>query len=361
MTYGNRGTEAAPDATPAPSAAGRYVRNGSRAAAGLAAVLGVWLVACSGDGAEPIGPAGSVIVLELRGLPPLDPGREGRYAAWIVDARDQRHHAGELELSGAGLAEIEAPIAGGVAIEITIEPPSGVSPSDPLRLLHGRFSNGRAELSVRGAVTAADLPLRQRPGQFTMFTPSDNREAGYPSHEEAGVWLFNMAPRETEQNDQWVRLTPLRPGWIYEGWMVRDIDSPGAIWLSYGKFLPDAGGAVNTRDDTGWGPFSGVVDFRTAGEEEYPGDDWISNPLGFPWPSELTLPLNLRERTPSGEFRWTHVITIEPATDRGEPIGSERPFLIRPYRDPFGDGGPGAARTITFREDGVPSGTARVR
>ena len=25
-----------------------------------------------------------------------------------------------------------------------------------------------------------------------MFTPSDNAEAGYPSREEAGVWLFNI-------------------------------------------------------------------------------------------------------------------------------------------------------------------------
>lgn len=361
MVCEHRGMGASLETTPASHAAGRHARRGPHLTAGLAMILAACLAACGGSDAEPIGPAGTVIVLEFRGLRALDPEREGRYGVWIVDARDQRHYAGELKLSASGTAEVETPVPNGVAIEITLEPPGGGSSTTPLRLLHGRFSNGRATLSIEGAVTAGNQPLRRRPGQFTMFTPSNNWRDGYPSAEEAGIWLFNMAPRETEQNDQWVRLTPLRPGWVYEGWMVRDIDSPGAIWLSYGKFLPDAGGAVNSRDDTGWGPFSGVVDFRTAGEEDYPGDDWISNPLGFPWPSELPLPLDLREKTPSGEFRWTHVITIEPAFDQGEPIGSERPFLIRPYRDPFGDGGPGVPRSITFREDGVPSGTARVR
>lgn len=138
--------------------------------------------------------------------------------------------------------------------------------------------------------------------------------------------------------------------------MVRDHGAAGAIWLSYGKFIPDASGAVSGRDDTGWGPYSGVLDFRTAGEEEFPGDDWFSNPLGFPWPSILPLPLDLREKNGQGVGRWSHVITIEPASDRGERIGSERPFAIRPYRDAFGEGAPGIPRTITFRPEGVPRG-----
>jgi hypothetical protein len=68
----------------------------------------------------------------------------------------------------------------------------------------------------------------------------------------------------------------------------------------------------------------------------------------------LLLPLDLRETLPNGSSRWTHVISIEPARDRGEPIGSERPFFIRPYRDPFGDGGPADPRVITFHEETVP-------
>jgi hypothetical protein len=188
-----------------------------------------------------------------------------------------------------------------------------------------------------------------------MFSPSDNALDGYPSHEESGIWLFNMRPELTDQNDMWVRLTQLAPGWTYEGWMVRDIGTSNAVLLSYGKFTPDYTGTVNSRDDTGWGPYSGVVDFRTDGEEEFPGDDWISNPLGFPLPNGLTLPLNLRETDATGAFRWTHVITIEPAWNRDEPIGSERPFLVRPYQDPFGGGAPGTPRAITFHADAVPS------
>ena len=142
--------------------------------------------------------------------------------------------------------------------------------------------------------------------------------------------------------------------------MVRDIDLPEAIWLSYGKFVPDATGAVNTRDDTGWGEFSGVIDFL-KGEEEFPGDDWISNPLGYRVPGGLTLPLNLREKTSNGRSRWTHVITIEPSSDKGEPVTTPRPFVVRPYRDLFGDGAPGVPRTITFHADAVPGGEVIAR
>jgi hypothetical protein len=175
------------------------------------------------------------------------------------------------------------------------------------------------------------------------------------------VWLFNVRPRETPQNDMWVRMTQLTPGWTYEGWVVRDLGTPNEIWLSYGKFLPDATGALSAKDDTGWGPFSGVIDFRTAGVEDFPGDDWISNPLGYPFPPALTLPLNLRETDASGRLRWTHVITVEPSTNRGEAVGSERPFFIRPYSDPVGDGGPGVPRVITYRSAGVPGGVVEVR
>jgi hypothetical protein len=248
------------------------------------------------------------------------------------------------------------PVADAAAFLITYEPRGDTDPGPSShRLLSGRFKAGRATLSVAGVLTLNDTPLREKPGQFTMFSPSDNAKHGYPSFEESGIWLFNMAPRETPQGDMWVRLTQLQPGWVYEGWMVRDIDTPGAVWLSYGKFLPDATGTVNTRDDTGWGEFSGVTDFL-KGEEEFPGDDWISNPLGYQVPGGLTLPVNLREKTVAGASRWTHVITVEPASDRGEPVTTPRPFTVRPYRDPFGDGGPGSPRTITLHADGVPRG-----
>jgi hypothetical protein len=194
-----------------------------------------------------------------------------------------------------------------------------------------------------------------------MFSPSDNDTLGYPSNEEAGVWLFNMAPGQTEQKDYYVRVTQLQAGWTYEGWMVRDLGQAGAIWLSYGKFLPDWTGALNQPDDTGWGPFSGVVDYQRARLEDFPGDDWISNPLHLPWRTELPLPLDLREKDTQGRMRWTHVITIEPVTDRGEAITTERPFFLRPYVDPFGDLPPGTARVITLHTETLPHGTATLQ
>ena len=319
------------------------------------------LIACGGG--DPTGvdvSAGGTLSLTLAPLPARDPGTAGRLEAWVVDRRGTAHSLGTVT-PGSEPLEFTNPIDNPASFVVTYEPGPGAAatPSEH-RVLVGQFRNGRAELSIRGALTPEGASLHERPGQFTMFSPSDNHRNGYPSHEEAGIWLFNMAPRETPQNDMWVRLTALMPGWIYEGWMVRDIGAPGAVWLSYGKFLPDATGAVNSRDDTGWGEFSGVVDYLN-GEEEFPGDDWISNPLGYSVPGGLTLPLNLREKDGTGALRWTHVITVEPSSDKGEPVTTPRPFLIRPYRDPFGDGGPGVPRTITYRPDGVPRGEVVLR
>ena len=326
---------------------------------GLMLALACAVGAC-GDSSPTSLPADATIELTVSGLRAAEVPAPGRYAAWAFDRTGTVVALGLLD--GNASYSWPNPLPGLDGVQISYEPTgvAGSAPSGPL-LLRGELHGDNASLSVSGAVTLGGQQLRTQPGQFTMFTPSDNAVHGYPSFEESGVWLFNMAPRETPQNDMWVRLTQLQSGWTYEGWMVRDIDSPAAVWLSYGKFLPDATGAVNKRDDTGWGPFSGVTNFSTAGEEEFPGDDWISNPLGFPVPSGLTLPLNLREKNASGAWRWTHVITIEPLSDRGEGVGRETPFAIRPYRDVFGDGAPGVPRTISFRADGVPSGHVVLR
>jgi hypothetical protein len=317
------------------------------------------LAALGCGAADVIPPTSSQWTVALSNLPALE---SGRYALWQADRAGAVSALGTVDVRRGSSFSFAGSQLTAHEIFLTWEPPSSdESAPSPYRVLTGEVRNGRAELSVAGALTQGTLPLVERPGQFTMFSPSDNEISGYPSHEEAGVWLFNMEPRSTLQGDMWVRLAQLRAPWVYEGWMVRDIDTPAAIWLSYGKFTPDATGAINTRDDTGWGPFSGVLDYATAGEEEFPGDDWISNPLNLPFPAALTLPLDLRERNAQGAFRWTHLITIEPASDRGEAIGSERPFIVRPYRDPFGAGGPGIARSITYRADGVPSGQATRR
>jgi hypothetical protein len=331
---------------------------GALAGLGLAALVH----GCGGDGAGGIGAPlhPSSIALTLVNLRALDPATEGSYQAWLVTA-GQATSLGPFVATPTVTLAVASAISDGAELWITVEPPGSAAGPSAQRLLRGAFHGAAADLSLVGAVTQGTLTLRAHPGQFTMFSPSDNALSGYPSHEESGVWLFNMSPRTTEQNDTWVRLAQLDPGWTYEGWMVRDIGQSGAIWLSYGKFTPDYTGAVNSRDDTGWGPFSGVVNFKTDGEEEFPGDDWISNPLNLPFPPGLALPLNLRETTSGGVPRWTHVITIEPMLDRGEKTGSERPFLIQPYRDPFGLGAPGEARTITFHPETLPSGRAEAR
>jgi hypothetical protein len=324
----------------------------------LACALGA--SSCGGDSTSPRLAASDPLTLSTTALPALDAAREGRYVLWFLDKAGAAHSAGTIT-PGSAVAVV-TPIADPVSARITVERPgtNGVGPS-PQVLLSGGFRDGRASLEVVGAVTQTGVPLRPRPGQFTMFSPSDNDIHGYPSHEEAGVWLFNMNPSATDQKDFYVRMAQLQPGWIYEGWMVRDYGSADEIWLSYGKFLPDWTGTLNSADDTGWGPFSGITDYATYRAEDFPGDDWISNPLHLPFPSQLTLPLNLRERDGSGRLRWTHVISIEPNTDKGEPIGSERPFLLRPYVDPFGDLNPGMPRTITIHPEAVPSAVLTLR
>jgi hypothetical protein len=327
----------------------------------LAALAALALaVACGGGTDAPTTPAGSAGIVLATSLPVLDAAREGQYEAWTIDASGGFRSLGRF--SAGGTITVASPVSDVVGIEVTLEPPADADarPSAQV-LLRGAMLGGRAELGYEGAITQNDLALRVAPGQFTMFSPSDNDSLGYPSHEEAGVWLFNMAPGQTEQKDYYVRVTQLQPGWTYEGWMVRDLGQAGAIWLSYGKFLPDWTGALNQPDDTGWGPFSGVRDYQRARLEDFPGDDWISNPLHLPWRQELTLPLNLREKDAQGRMRWTHVITIEPATDRGEAITTERPFFLRPYVDPFGDLPPGVARPITFHTETLPHGTATLQ
>ncbi len=330
--------------------------------ASLVLVLAAALSACGSGGADsPAGPSARAATMVLSTtLARLDTAREGHYQAWLLDATGGARPIARFAEGGS--LDLSTSASGSSAVEVTLERPGDV---DAVRsaqvLLRGMLRDGRAELAYAGAITQGDLLLHTAPGQFTMFTPSDNEDSGYPSHEEAGVWLFNMSPGVTSQRDYYVRLTQLQAGWTYEGWMVRDIGQGSAIWLSYGKFLPDWTGAVNTPDDTGWGPFSGVTDFRRARLEDFPGDDWISNPLRLPWNPALRLPLDLREKNAQGTLRWTHVISVEPASDRGEPLTTERPFFLRPYADLFGDQGPGVARRITFRGESLPRGTVDVR
>jgi hypothetical protein len=122
------------------------------------------------------------------------------------------------------------------------------------------------------------------------------------------------------------------------------------IWLSYGKYRPDELSLLTSRDDSGAGPFSGDEDYRNAGVEDVPGEEWttdrIAAQLGIAVPAGLELPLALDAEDVSGNAVWHHVITIEPAFDEVEAPVQGRPFVVRPYENAIGAGGPGEPRVI---------------
>lgn len=325
-------------------------------------LLGALLVAACGE--EGVGPpAGTTdVVLELTGLRALDSVAEGTYEAWAVAADGRIASAGRFSLPLDGPLVVVSPIGAPAHFMITVEPPGDADdrPS-PHKLLGGRFTGATAVLDINRYVTAG-IPLEPAPGTHVLFTPSDNAELGYPSHEDAGIWLFNIRG-DTLDGSFYLTFTPLTAGWSYEGWVVRDYASDSAVWLSYGKFAPDQFRKANTRDDTGLGPYSGQLDYRQAMPQEirFPGDDWVANPYGEPVPGDVALPIDLNGGGPAAlPSRWTHVITIEPwGPDRDPEMPRDaRPFLLAPYSNPIGQGRPEEPRTIEYHAELLPTGIA---
>lgn len=322
------------------------------------------------------------LLLTVENLHPLDPETEGTYEGWVVDSEGTTRSAGRFAVTGPGETEVvlESPVRNPVEVYLSVQPPgeSGSGPSDH-RLIGGKVSGGAADLGHISYLTPG-VPLVEEPGTHALFTPSDNAELGYPSNEDAGIWLFNIQPdsgvADSLNPHFFLKFTPLPRGWTYEGWVVRDFGSESAVWLSYGKFEVDGlPGPMHQRarfrTDTGLGPFSGRIDYVSAMEEEVtmPGGDWVANPLALPVPGGLDLPLDLNGclGTESycrdtgqevGPSRYTHVITIEPARDRGEDPWHARPFFLRPYRNPIGEGGASTPRVIGFFPGDLPRGRA---
>jgi hypothetical protein len=327
---------------------------------GLVAVLGL-LLAC---GDEAVGPgvdqAFEIVFDDLASLP----ADQGTLTVWVYGAVDTVAVA-ELP-SGTGgepLAAVDflMPLKAAVGVLVTVEPPADPSPGPQAsRVLAGRFDGTRAELSAEGTMTDG-RPLQRDPGAHSLFTTSNNSE-GYPSAENAGLWLFTLTPARNVHGTREVKLTPLQPGWTYEGWLVWQ--GPPKVWISYGKFRPDEFSLLTSRDDSGSGPFAGTEDFRNAGVEDVPGEEWTSDEvalqLGIDLPGGFDLPLAIDSVDEAGRALWHHVISIEPAFDLVEGPLEGRPFGVRPYENDIGAGGPGVPRTILLARS-LPSGRVRPR
>jgi len=297
--------------------------------------------------------------LTLENLPPLEEG-QGSYEAWVIGPEGTIRSAGRFEVDGDGSVSLTSPMGSPAHVMVTVEP-DGDADSRPSeqKLIGGPVEGGSAELTIDRYLTAG-VPLVEDPGTHTLFTPSDNRELGYPSNEDAGLWMYNVRG-DTVDGDFYLRFSNLSRGWTYEGWVVRDHGTEQECWLSYGKFEPDAHGKLTREDDLGFGPYSGRIQYRLdpAEEIDFPGGDYVGNPHGFPPPCGLELPLDLNGDQNSGvESRWTHVITIEPETEEDEEDVGREPFVLRPYGNPVGEGYAGEPRDIQFYPEALPSGRA---
>lgn len=332
-------------------------RSRATAVSVLAAIAALAAGAC-GDSPSGVA-AGSRLEIAFTGLRNLDPATEGSYQAWAYRG-SVPHPLGRLVIPADGRVEVEVPEGGVERLVVTVEPPGDTDAVPSAQtLLGGELSGGRGELGVVDYVTRG-LPLNPEPGHHSLFTSSNNVELGYPSYENAGLWMFSVEPQWNAHGTREVKMTPLQPGWVYEGWVVHRKGTPDEVWLPYGKFRPDEHQLLSSRDDDGSGPFSGDEDYRNGGIEDVPGQEWTTNPFGLRVPGDLPLPFALDSvDARTGEAVWTHVITIEPAFDEGEPTLSDRPFLLRPYSNPIGSGGPGAPREILYTGE-LPAATVRV-
>jgi hypothetical protein len=85
----------------------------------------------------------------------------------------------------------------------------------------------------------------------------------------------------------------------------------------------------------------------------------VADQLGIGLPGGLTLPLELDAVDSGGAALWHHAITIEPAFDEVERPLEGRPFVVRPYENAIGPGGPGEPRVIELVRP-APAAVVRV-
>lgn len=169
---------------------------------------------------------------------------------------------------------------------LTIEPmPDNDPKPSKIKLLAGDFSEKKAELSVKGALTN---DFKNSSGKYVLATPT----TATMDDDLSGIWFLDLLSGSPMAG---LNLPTLPNGWIYEGWAVID-GKP----VSTGRFM-----TANGADDmsTFSGPMPGPP---------FPGEDFIKMaPFG------LTFPTNL-----SGKIA---AISIEPYPDN-----NAAPFQLKP-------------------------------
>ena len=275
-----------------------------------------------------------------------------RLSTSSTDSTALKHLAVE---NTVGRGSVSSPIPEPTMFVLTVESPGDADaiPSDQ-KLLGGPFVNGVATLSSLGFVSASgSADFVSSPGSHVLLTPTD----GMNTNEDAGIWLLQPPPPGGSPTAA-AALPLLAPGWVYEGWIVYRPGTTDQIAISYGKFSPQSDGTLSGRDSDAGGPWSGAPGDLTAGPP-FPGGDFVQL-NGSVFPGGVGLPVDFNgDDVAVGDSEWMHVISIEPAFDVGEGNGDAVPFQLKPFGDPFGDGGPTDSRTIVPLAP-LPTGTARM-
>ena len=298
----------------------------------VAPMIALSLFACSEDELAELG----VVFNNLETL------SAGTYEGWVIDQGGQPHSTGTFALNANGQHSFASPIDNPAMFVLTVEPPDDTDPApSDQKLLGGPFVNGTAQLTALGFVSVdADADFNTSPGTHVLLTPT----TATASDDDAGIWLLDPPPAGGAPTPT-VALPPLTAGWLYEGWVVYGPGTAMERAVSYGKFTLEADGTASGRDSDAAGPLSGAPGDLMAGPP-FPGGDFVMlNATMFPAMPALPFDFNGDDVT-IGDSQWMHVISIEPAFDQGEDTLDAVPFLLKPFGDPFGDGGPTDARTI---------------
>lgn len=313
-------------------------------------LLTTTLFLCAACGNDPTD-AGVMLNVTFTNLATLS---EGTYEGWVIDQLGTPHSTGTFTLAANGQHTFPSPIDDPQMFVLTVEPPGDADavPSDQ-KLLGGAIVDGTAQLTSLGLVSVDPMAdFGTSPGTHVLLTPTTATD----DDNDAGIWLLDP-PAPGDAPTASVALPLLNPGWMYEGWVVYAPGTANQMAFSYGKFTPGTDGVLSGRDSDAAGPLSGAPNDLAAGPP-FPGSDFVAlngNPATMP-----TTPFDFNgDDAVTGDSMWMHVISIEPAFDLGEGSLVAVPFQLKPYGDPFADGGPTDARTIAALNP-LPTGSVTV-